>query len=122
MIGALGFIGPRVLVEPPPAIVAALEDESVKVRAAAVASLTNYTRGLPRLIPSLLDSMHEARPEARAIYSALFSYIRPPSFSAEAIRPLILALGSDDREIRYLAVTQLATFGPRAVDAIPIAD
>jgi HEAT repeat protein len=119
VIGALGFIGPRVLVEPPPAIVAALEDESVQIRAAAVASLTNYTRGLPRLIPSLLDSMHRARPDARAIYAALFGYIKPPTFSAEAIRPFTLALGSDDREIRYLAVTQLQAFGPGARDAIP---
>jgi HEAT repeat protein len=119
MIGALGFVGPRVLVEPPPAIVAALEDESVQIRAAAVASLTNYTRGLPRLIPYLIDSMHKARPEARASYSALFGYIKPPGFSADAIRPLIMALGSDDREIRYLAVTQLEAFGPVAREAIP---
>jgi HEAT repeat protein len=118
-IGALGFVGPRVLVEPPPAIVAALEDESVQIRAAAVASLTKYTRGLPRLIPSLLDSMHKARPEARTSYAALFGYIKPPSFSAEAIRPFTLALGSQNREIRYLAVTRLADFGPVAQEAIP---
>jgi HEAT repeat protein len=119
VIGALGFVGPRVLVEPPPAIVAALEDESSKVRAEAVASLANYTRGLPRLIPSLLQSMHLARREARTNYLTLFESIQPPRFSAEAVRSFILGLGSDYREIRYLAASRLAVFGRDAREAIP---
>jgi hypothetical protein len=119
VIGALGFVGPRVLVEPSPAIVAALDDESTKVRAEAVASLANYTRGLPRLIPSLLQSMQVARPEARTNYLTLFGYIQPPGFSAEAVRPFTLALGSDYREIRYLAASRLAAFGREAREAIP---
>jgi HEAT repeat protein len=119
VIAALGFVGPPVLVEPPTPIVTALEDESAKVRAEAVTALANYTRGLPRLIPSLLDSMHVARPEVRANYAALFGYIKPPSFSAEAVLPLIMALGNDDRQIRHLAVSRLAAFGPVAREAIP---
>jgi HEAT repeat protein len=119
-IRALGFVGPRGLAEPPTALVAALEDESAKVRAEAVASLANYNRGLPRIIPSLLQSMHKARSEARASYSALFGYIRPPGFSAEVIHPLILALDMDDREIRQLAASRLAAFGPGAREAVPL--
>lgn len=119
VIRALGFVGPRGLAEPPTALVAALEDESAKVRAEAVASLANYTRGLPRLIPSLLQSMRKARSEARASYSALFEYIRPPGFSAEVVHPLVLALDIDDRGVRQLAVSRLGALGPDAREAIP---
>jgi hypothetical protein len=81
--------------------------------------LANYTRGLPRLIPSLLQSMHVARPEARTNYLTLFGYIQPPRFSADAVPHFILALGSEHREIRYLAASRLAAFGRDAREVIP---
>jgi hypothetical protein len=104
------------LVEPPPAIVAGLEDESAKVRAEAVASLANYTRGLPRLIPSLLDSMHMARPEARANYAARFGNIKPPSFSAAALAE---AIRSGAPACRATSIEALTHFGPEAEVDIP---
>jgi HEAT repeat protein len=119
VVGAIGFIGPRVLVDPPLAIVAALDDESAQKRSDAVDALANFKSGLPRLIPSLLRSMERAQPDARASYARLLGKIQPPNFSAQAIRPLVADLESHDPEIRHLAVSRLAAFKRDAREAVP---
>jgi HEAT repeat protein len=119
VVGAIGFVGPGALIDPPSAIVAALDDESAQQRSDAVDALVNFTRGLPRLIPSLLRSMEKARPEARPIYVRLLGKIEPPQFSAEVVPPFIDALESHDPEIRYLSVLRLAAFKAGALEAVP---
>jgi HEAT repeat protein len=119
-IGAFGFIGPVLLVDPPSALVSALEDESAKNRVEAVYSLARFTRGLPHVIPSLLRSIQRAQPNVRVSYVQLINQIQPPRFSAEAVPPFIIALGSDDREIRHLAASRLAAFNQDASEAVPV--
>ncbi len=118
-IRGLGGIGPRVLREPPPILVAAVEDESEKIRAAAAIAIVHFRRGLPGLIPSLLRSLEAARPEVRPKYLEILETIRAPRFPAEAITPLMEALASRDDEVRFLAVSSLATYKQAAEEAIP---
>jgi HEAT repeat protein len=118
-VAALGFVGPRGLVAPPPSIVAALEDESSQLRIEAVEALANFTRGLTPLLPSLLLSMERARPEARASYARLLKAIEPPSFSANVVPHFVVALESRDPEIRSLVVSRLVAFKQDARAAVP---
>jgi HEAT repeat protein len=120
VIWTLGFVGPGVLVDPPATVVAALESQSAQDQAAAVDSLANFTRGLPRLIPSLIRSMEKAWPEARGSYARLFTKIEPPKFTAAAVPYFIAALGSEDRAIRSAAATCLGKFKRAAVAAVLI--
>jgi len=116
---ALGVVGPKVSLDPPPALIAALEDESVDNRAAAVDALANFTRGLHRSLPSLLRSLERARPEVRKGHINLLDRVRPPKFSAEVVPAFIMALESRHREVRYLAASRLGFFGNKASAAIP---
>ena len=119
VVESLGFVGPRGLVAPPPAIVAALKAESSPLRAEAIDALANFTRGLPPLLPSLLQSMERARPEARASYTRLLRTIEPPKYSAQVVPYFVLALESRDPEIRWLAVSRLVAFKQDARAAVP---
>lgn len=118
-IEVLGFVSPAVWVDPPSAVVSAMEDESAKIRAEAVYSLVGFTRGLPHVLPALLASMQRARPEVRVSYVQLIEQIQPPKFSAEAVPPLIITLASDEREIRHLAACRLAAFKQDGREAVP---
>ncbi|MFI5460104.1 MAG: HEAT repeat domain-containing protein [Isosphaerales bacterium] len=118
-IRALGVVGPRISDDPPPALIAALEDESAGNRAAAVDALVNFTGGLHRSMPSLLRFLEKARPEVRKDYVRLLGCIKPPTFSAEVVPAFITALGSRHREVRYLAASRLASFKNDAKAAIP---
>jgi HEAT repeat protein len=77
----LGAIGSRVAEAPPPVLVAALEDPSENVRAAAAESLAMFRQGLPRLLPALVQSFENARPEIRSGYATVFRRIRPRASS-----------------------------------------
>ncbi len=115
----LGAIGPSVSDDPPPILIAAIEDASDQIRAAAAYAIVQYRRGLFRLIPALVQSMESAGPEARARYVEILGAIRPPQFSAEAVPSLVAALDSSDGEVRFLAASSLATFKKDARSAIP---
>ncbi len=54
-VRGLGVIGQRLSDDPPPRLVAALEDPSEVVRAAAAQSLALFPRGLIRLLPALRE-------------------------------------------------------------------
>jgi len=118
-IRALGVVGPRVSDDPPPALIAALEDDSAGNRAAAVDALVKFTHGLHRSLPSLLRFLEKARPEARKDYVRLLGCIKPPTFPAEVVPAFIMALESRHREVRYLAASRLASFKSDAKAAIP---
>jgi HEAT repeat protein len=56
-IASLGVAGPVAGADPPPALIAALDDESSFNRAAAVRTLARFPHGIDRLTPALLDVM-----------------------------------------------------------------
>ncbi len=116
----LGAIGPGVSADPPPILIAAIEDPSDQIRAAATYAIVNYRRGLFRLIPALARSMESAGPEVRARYVEIFGAIRPPKFTAEVVPAVITALDSRDAEVRFLAAVSLANFKKDAQVAIPV--
>ena len=80
-----------VLGDPPPRLVAALDEESEKNRAAVVEALAFFNRGLPPLIASLAKSADGAAAPVRADYLKLLSRVRPPNFSGDAVPGLISA-------------------------------
>ncbi len=118
-IRGLGAIGPGASDDPPPVLVAAIEDPSDPIRAAASFAIVHYRQGLFRLIPALVRSMELAGPQVRARYVEIFESIKPPKFSADVVPALTTALRSGDAEIRYLAVNALATFKKDAKSAVP---
>ncbi len=118
-ICGLGVIGPRISSEAPPALIAALEDESEKNRKVAGEYLARFPREIIRLIPSLVKSLEQARPEFRTGYAGLLGEIRPPAFSADAVPALEAALGSRDAEVRYKAAAALGAFGSAASKTVP---
>jgi HEAT repeat protein len=58
-IASLGVAGPVAAADPPPALIAALEDESLFNRAASVRSLARFARGIDRMIPILLGVLEK---------------------------------------------------------------
>jgi HEAT repeat protein len=109
-IQGLGSIGPMVLGDPPPRLVAALDEKSEKNRAAAVEALAVFYRGLPPLLPSLAQSADRAAAPARADYLKLLNRVRPPKFSGDAVPGLIAALASENAEIVSVAASDLIAF------------
>jgi HEAT repeat protein len=118
-VRGLGSIGPKLADDPPPALLAALEDPSDKVRTAAADALAWFPKGIARWLPSLVRSFEAARPEMRPAYALVFDRIRPVAFKSDAVRALGAALSSSDEEIRGLAASALAAFGEKAYPAIP---
>jgi HEAT repeat protein len=56
-IASLGVAGPVAAADPPPALIAALDDESSFNRAAAVRTLARFPQAIDRLIPALRNVM-----------------------------------------------------------------
>jgi hypothetical protein len=96
--------------DPPSVVVAAMEDESPKNRAAAALALVRFRRGLPRVVPKFLRSLEATHPEKRAKYLEVLGTIRAPQFSADAVPAHVAMLASGDAEVRALAATALMTF------------
>lgn len=63
-IVSLGVASPVAAPDPPPALIAALDDESTFNRAAAVRTLARFPRCVNRLIPTLLDVLENERDES----------------------------------------------------------
>ncbi len=63
-IVSLGVAGPVAAPDPPPALIAALDDESSFNRAAVVRTLARFPRGVDRLIPILLDVLEKEQDES----------------------------------------------------------
>ncbi len=118
-IRGLGAIGPGASEDPPPILVAAIEDSSDKIRGAAAYAIVNYRRGLSRLIPALMRSMESAGPEARARYAEILETIRPRKFTADVVPAMAMALESRDAGLRLQAARSLASFRTAAQAAIP---
>jgi HEAT repeat protein len=122
-IRGLGVVGRQISEDPPPKLVAALEDESEAVRGAAAQGLTTFPRGLVRLLPALVKSLESTRPERRPAYLGLLKQIgpaaRPPEQVKELVAALVAALRSPDREVRHQVVELLGQCEVQAQGAIP---
>jgi HEAT repeat protein len=122
-VRGLGVVGQRLSEDPPPGLVAALEDESEAVRDAAAQGLAPFQRGMIRLFPALVKSLESARPAFRPAYIRALNHVRPskyPKELAKAMLPaLVSALGSRDREVRCLALSSIGGFGLEAREVIP---
>jgi HEAT repeat protein len=126
VVYALGMIGPRGSDDPPPALVAALNDADVTLRGAAVGALSRYGRGMQRLVPALIRAVERDGPAAHAIYLEVLNSLRPRAhpplpglFEPEHVPTLIVALGSRDQAVRCIAASGLGAFGPAAISAVP---
>jgi HEAT repeat protein len=115
-LNALGRCGPLVSADPPSVLVAALEDRSSKVRAAAVKALAGFPCPLDPWLASLLRRLEHEEREVRLACAVVFDRARPPAFSPAAIPALVAALGNRARIVRFSAARALVPHArdPRA--------
>jgi HEAT repeat protein len=106
-LDALALCGPLGSDDPPAALVAALEDRSAKIRAAAVKSLASFPRPLDPWLSLLFRALEHDEPEVgQACWWAIVRG-KPPAFSSEAIPALMATLGSRARVVRFFAARAL---------------
>jgi HEAT repeat protein len=118
---ALAALGPKTSIDPPEALRAVLEDESVHNRAAAAAALATYQRGLDPFLPSLLRALEHTKDQrVRSRFSQAFYEIKIPAITRSAIPTLMASFGSQDREVRREATGLLGKLGPAAHTAVPL--
>ena len=101
---------------PPPELLAALKDQSLEVRIAAVKALVNYPLNLDSAIPLLLAMLDRNEPELQEVCTAALRLAWPTT----AVLPSLtesLKRGTD--RIIPLAALLLGRIGPDASDAVP---
>jgi HEAT repeat protein len=120
-VHALAFAGPVSQISPPDDLVAALQDQSVPVRAAAVEALAKFPCSLDPWLPFFIRSMEEDESQVRVACARAFYRRQPPAFSMAAVPALIAALKSRERIVRAQATRALYPHAhdPVAETAIP---
>ncbi len=118
-IRGIGTIGPKLADEPIAGLVAALQDESEKNRAAAALALASFPRGLSALLPSLVRSLDHAPEQSNAALLDILEHSSSPRFSPEAFLGLVAALASRDPQVIRLAAADLVAFRPAAGRVVP---
>jgi HEAT repeat protein len=118
-IRGLGTIAPKLGNQPPAGLVAALEDESEKTRAAAALALASFPRGLSALLPTLVRSLDNGREQSIAVLLHNLERVRPPRFSRDSFRGLVAALASRDSRVIRMATADLVTFKSAAGTVVP---
>ena len=120
-VHALALAGPLVQISPPDHLIAALKDESVTVRAAAIEALDKFACSLDPWLPFLIQSMEQDEPQMRVACARAFYRRQPPAFSIAAVPALIAALKSRERIVRAQATRALYPHAhdPVAETAIP---
>ncbi len=121
-IRGLGATARHLSVEPPAALVAALEDERAEVRAQAVKALFRFQRGLDRSLPSIFRVLdRDAEPRGWISTSNVLNELgqRSRAFSATALPTLITGLSSRHGVVRYWSASLLGVLGPDACPAVP---
>ncbi len=101
-ITGLGSLGLTVLKEPPPELVAALHDESIFNRVAAISALVKFHQAIEQFVPILFRSFEQsaAGSSERAACIRGLSEMIPPR-AADAGPALLAGLKSPDRELRF---------------------
>jgi HEAT repeat protein len=106
-IAALGVAGPAAAADPPPALLAALDDESCFNRAASVRALARFPQGLDdHLIPKLLGVL-EREPDDSPVREAcveVLRHIHTRRGGDTAFSALRAGLMSRDRQVRSLGL------------------
>jgi HEAT repeat protein len=123
-VQALGELGPWAESGPPPALMAALDDEDPTVRGTAALAVARFRTGVDPVIPIFLKALGRERPASgngprssvRDLFAQALATIRP---SPAAVPILAAALDSDDQEARRGAATVLGAIGPEASSALP---
>jgi HEAT repeat protein len=113
--GADGSVGP------PAPLIAAMKDESARIRAAAVTTLASFPCTLDPWVPLLFQLMERDQPTVRDACGRAIGRYGPPAVSVAAVPALIAALGSRDREVRFFSAMALRSLGydPGTASAIP---
>ncbi len=100
----------------PPELIAALQDQAVKVRAAAASALANFGVDQDDVIQVLLGMMEQDDATVRRACADALNAAWPTPLSVAPLQPY---LKSHDREVRYYAASLLGRIGPAARAAIP---
>ncbi len=101
---------------PPQELVAALNDESLVVRRAAVQALVRFPRGLDSVIPDLISMLEDSDPALRRAAAVPLAEAWP---SSVVVPRLIDALKSQNRAVRSYSARMLGRIGPAASAAVP---
>jgi HEAT repeat protein len=118
-IGALRDVPTSVLGDPPQPLIAATEDESAMNRAMAISVLSNFPRGLDRLIPIVFRHMEHDEPMVRETCTQALSRIKPSALSASVVPTLIAGLKSPNADVRIRLIPLLARLSPDARTSVP---
>jgi HEAT repeat protein len=116
----LGAVAPRVSGGPPPALIRALDDGSVTIRAAAAAALGHYAHGLDPAIPPLIRHLEDEEPHARSACAEALRAIRPPAVSPAVAPAVLAALRVSDHTARASLVMLLGRLKPDPGAAVPV--
>ncbi len=100
----------------PPALVAALKDESSDVRLAAIRALNNFPLGVDAALPALLDLLDKGEPLEHEVCRDTLRVAWP---AADAVSSLTEAVENAKGEARLAAVVLLERIGPDASPAAP---
>jgi hypothetical protein len=121
VVRGLGAVGPKLADDPPPALLAALEDASDKVRAGAAGALDHILLGLDPYMPELL--LHAALDPDRAVRDIcayeLEDFVKPTAVTPTLVPILTKALESPTQNVCCAACGLLAKLGPASTPAIP---
>ncbi len=105
--------------QPPPALFAAIEDESATTRATAISTLVTFSSGLDPLIPALLRHLEHDEPPVRDACSQALREIRPAALTSAVIPALIGGLESPERDVRLYLASLLGRMSPDPRTAVP---
>jgi HEAT repeat protein len=104
---------------PPEELATALEDESPENRAAAVAAIVSFRRGLDPWIPRLFEIMEHDAPAVREACERAMARIRTTALSTESVPVLTAVLRSENPRARAVTCSLLMQFGSDARAAVP---
>src|SRR5262249_344263 len=117
---SLKWCGPLGPGRPPEAVVAALEDRSPRVRAAAIWALASFPCDLDPWLPYCLRSLDDKDPQGRLACSSAFGRRQRPGCWAGAIPALIAARESPSPAVRSHAGEALLPHASHARTAAAI--
>jgi HEAT repeat protein len=117
-ISTLGVIAQQTPLAPPRALIAALESGTPPVRSLAGHALGAFERDVDEAARALLRVVR-AEPPDSPLGGRCAQSLRQLRPSAGLVPDLVEALRSGDDPARFVALTQLAHYGPEAAPAVP---
>jgi HEAT repeat protein len=103
---------PKLKIEPPKALILALEDKEATNRAAAIGALAAFPKNLDPIIPIVLKSLGPDEPsEVRAAGLQALGTIKPAAISLASVPALVAAIANPLRDVRFELLSLLAKLG-----------